>query len=126
MKKPVRIALVVVTWAVVTWLFRDRLLRIARPDQRPVPRIAAQHPTAPPVPATSATAAGSPSSGTVPGDDLTDIKGIGPVYSARLADAGIATFADLAEANAKQIADAIDAAESMIDDWIAQARNLGS
>ena len=40
-------------------------------------------------------------------DDLSKIKGIGPVYEKRLASAGIRTYADLAAAEPSAIGDAI-------------------
>ena len=61
------------------------------------------------------------------GDDLTEIKGIGPVFASRLATAGIGRFAILAAAEPKEVALAAGVREwqnADIDDWIAQARVL--
>ena len=40
---------------------------------------------------------------TLAADDLTEIKGIGPVFAERLRQAGITTFADVAQASADQL-----------------------
>lgn len=50
-------------------------------------------------------------------DDLTRLKGIGPVYQARLADQGITSFQDLAAADAASVAGAIDASVQQVEDW---------
>lgn len=58
-------------------------------------------------------------------DDLTIIKGIGPVFAKRLNEAGIATFADLAKASAdhlRQVTNASAVADP--EEWIAQARSM--
>jgi predicted flap endonuclease-1-like 5' DNA nuclease len=57
-------------------------------------------------------------------DDLTKVKGIGPVYAARLADAGVSTFADLAALDPVALAERIEAPPGRVEDWIAQARSL--
>ena len=54
------------------------------------------------------------------GDDLTDIKGVGPKYARQLSELGIATFADLAQADPTTLAAAFDA-RADVADWIAQA-----
>ena len=61
-------------------------------------------------------------------DDLKRIKGIGRVFEARLNQAGISTFADLAELTPEQIREIVSEGkvENMIEpeEWIAQARQL--
>lgn len=141
MKKFVRIALLVAAWAAVTWIYRDKLLPLPRPERGPAPHFrtgaAAVSGTRPasPSPATdrpdqtparppdSAPATSDPSPPS--GDDLTEILGIGPVYRNRLAGAGITTFADLVAADPVAVAAAIDVADSMVAGWIAQAREIG-
>ena len=63
-------------------------------------------------------------------DNLKRIKGIGPVFEARLNQAGIWTFADLAELTPEQIREIVSSgrAKNMIEpeEWIAQARQLAS
>jgi len=57
-----------------------------------------------------------------PGDESTDaIKGIGPTYSDRLAEAGIDTVADLADATPETVADAAKTGESKAMSWIDRA-----
>ena len=59
----------------------------------------------------------------VPRDDLTEIKGIGPVFARRLADAGITTFAALAKSPPDYLRDVTRATSvARPEDWIAQAR----
>jgi large subunit ribosomal protein L21 len=55
------------------------------------------------------------------GDDLKEIKGVGPKYSQQLADLGITSFASLAAANPETLAAAFDA-RAEVEDWIAQAK----
>ena len=54
-------------------------------------------------------------------DDLTEIKGIGPKYSARLNELGISTFASLAAADPETLAADFDP-RADVGDWIAQAQ----
>ena len=100
------------------WLLKDK---IAGPPPAPVassdvPRFRVA--PAPPVPEP----AGAPAPDE-PADELTDIRGIGPVYAARLAEIGITSFAGLAAAAAEDVAERIDAAPSQVEDWIGQARD---
>jgi len=89
--------------ATVVWLTRERLLPTPQLDDEPRP-----HYRATPTPA--------------PPDDLTQIKGIGPVYAARLNGAGIATLRSLAESDAAGTAAAIDVSAATIAGWIEQAK----
>jgi large subunit ribosomal protein L21 len=61
------------------------------------------------------------------GDDLTKIKGIGPVAAGQLNEQGITTYAQIAKLTAKEI-EKIDAAmpfsADQISDWRAQAKEL--
>ena len=58
-------------------------------------------------------------------DDLTRIKGIGPVSSKKLTDIGITTFAELAAADPATVAAQFDS-RANVADWIAQAKQLKS
>jgi polyhydroxyalkanoate synthase len=60
----------------------------------------------------------------VGGDDLTQIKGIGPTYAQRLKDAGLTTYTDIANATTDQLRDITRATRSDPADWISQARSL--
>ncbi len=59
-------------------------------------------------------------------DDLAEVRGIGPVYRARLAEAGITSFATLAAAAPAEVAAATGVPEERAADWIAQAAARGS
>lgn len=59
----------------------------------------------------------------VPSEAVDVIKGIGPTYAGRLSDAGIETVADLAAADAADVADRADVPESRLEDWIERAKN---
>ncbi|MFA9426521.1 class III poly(R)-hydroxyalkanoic acid synthase subunit PhaC [Natronorubrum sp. A-ect3] len=56
-------------------------------------------------------------------DDLTDLNGVGQAYADSLADAGIETFDQLAEADVADLASETGISPSRIEDWIGQARN---
>jgi predicted flap endonuclease-1-like 5' DNA nuclease len=58
-------------------------------------------------------------------DDLTRIKGIGPAYARRLAEAGINTYAGIALATPEMLREATNAlAGADVQGWIDQARSL--
>lgn len=57
-------------------------------------------------------------------DDLAVVSGIGPVFRARLVEAGITTFARLAAADPAAVADATGVTPRRAADWIAQATAL--
>ena len=60
---------------------------------------------------------------TMTADDLTEIKGIGPVFAERLHQAGITTFADVAKASADHLREVTHATSvANPDEWIAQAK----
>jgi predicted flap endonuclease-1-like 5' DNA nuclease len=56
--------------------------------------------------------------------DVTEVSGIGPAYAERLAAAGITTAAELAAADAGQLADQIDESEKRVAGWIEAATEL--
>ena len=58
-------------------------------------------------------------------DDLTEIKGIGPVSAKELETIGITTFAALATADQAVVAARFDS-RANVPDWIAQAQELNS
>ncbi len=59
-------------------------------------------------------------------DDLAAIRGIGPIYRSRLAEAGITSFGSLAAADPAEVAGATGVPEGRAADWIAQAGTLAS
>jgi predicted flap endonuclease-1-like 5' DNA nuclease len=80
---------------------------------------------APPEQSTVAAPAPTEHNGDHDHDDLTIIRGIGPVFQQRLFDAGIFTFRQLAEADAAQLDESgIQGVGVDLESWIAQAREL--
>jgi predicted flap endonuclease-1-like 5' DNA nuclease len=63
---------------------------------------------------------------TPPADDLTAVRGIGPVYAQRLAGLGITHLDDLASADAERLAEGLEISPATIADWQDQARELRS
>jgi predicted flap endonuclease-1-like 5' DNA nuclease len=100
--------------AAVVWLVKDRLLGPetvpVTPDEAPAFRVAPGPPTAP----------------RTAGDDLSKVKGIGPVYRARLEQAGIATFSALGSASAAEVASMAEVPAEKAADWIRQAADLAA
>jgi predicted flap endonuclease-1-like 5' DNA nuclease len=98
--------------AAVVWLVKDRLLGPEtvplQPEDAPAFRVAP----------------GPPSHPSVSDDDLSQVKGIGPVYRARLEQAGITTFSALALATTAEIASAAEIPADKAEDWIKQAAGL--
>lgn len=138
MKNYLRILVFLAIWAAITWRFRDHLLPVPKADQSPAPHFrtpeatkaaASLKPVADGADAQqSFTQTDQPAAtlAVVPptADDLTRVKGIGPVYSDRLEEIGIVRFSDLAAGDAASISKQIDVADSVVDDWIRQAANL--
>ena len=98
--------------AAVVWLVKDRLLGPEtvplRPEDAPAFRVAP----------------GPPARPSVSDDDLSEVTGIGPVYRARLEQAGITTFSALALATTAEIASAAEIPTEKAEDWIEQAGGL--
>jgi len=98
----------------VIWVMRDRFISLALPREPEAPAFrVAPHPTL----------GGAPSSQQ---DDLTIIKGIGPVYAARLEEAGITSLVGLGDADAKTLAAVINIPADRVGDWIKEAAFLSS
>jgi predicted flap endonuclease-1-like 5' DNA nuclease len=97
--------------AAVLWMLRDRLLK---PETTPVGVEDAPAFRVAPAPAPARADA----------DDLTEIKGIGPVYKARLAAGGFSRFDELAKASPGQIAEVADVTEARAAEWVEQAAKL--
>jgi predicted flap endonuclease-1-like 5' DNA nuclease len=55
------------------------------------------------------------------GGDLQDIKGIGPAYGDRLAEVGIESIAELADADHEAVADEADLAPGRVEQWVGRA-----
>ncbi|MGB5167282.1 MAG: helix-hairpin-helix domain-containing protein [Acidimicrobiia bacterium] len=105
LKQILRVGGVVVGLGAAVWALRDKLLPAPEIPAGPPPRFR----TTPP---SSASA-----------DDLTEVKGVGPVYAQRLVDAGITSFVMLANADVAAVAGAANVSESQAASWIGQAAN---
>jgi large subunit ribosomal protein L21 len=71
----------------------------------------------------SAAAAKRQAKATLAADDLTELKGIGPVFAQRLREAGITTFTDVAKATPDALREATQATGAADpEEWIAQAK----
>ena len=123
MKRIVRILAFAAGVAALIWAMRDRFISLALPrePQPPAFRHPEDHPNVPhrphqpphfqtEVPATDKKP-----------EDLKEIKGIGPVFAAGLAEMGITTFSDLSESGVAEVAAKLETAESRVADWIDQA-----
>lgn len=74
-------------------------------------------------PTTEKTADSEPEPTEVESEPVTEIKGIGPAYGDRLADAGVDSTLALAEGDAEDLAEQTDIAASRIEEWIDRANN---
>jgi predicted flap endonuclease-1-like 5' DNA nuclease len=98
LKNAIRMAGIVAGLAGAIWAVRDRML--------PAP----EAPTDTPPRFRTGTAAAQ--------DDLTEIKGIGPAFASRLADADIASFGALAKRDADAVAEAVNTTPETAQRWI--------
>lgn len=98
-KNLLRVAGVVAGLGAAAWALRDRMLPTPETQEGPPPKFR--------------TGGGS--------DDLTLIKGVGPVYRDRLTEFGVHSFAELAQATAPDIAEAAGVSESIAQGWVQAA-----
>ena len=98
----------------VIWVMRDRFISLALPREPEPPtfRVAPHPPPSEEEPSQKA--------------DLTIVKGVGPVYAARLEEAGITTLGGLGAADAETLAATIDVPVGRVSSWIEEASFLGS
>lgn len=110
MNKPIkqflRIGGVIVGLGAAVWALRDKLLPAPEIPDGPPPRFRTGESPAPST------------------DDLTMVKGIGPVYAERLTEAGITSFAALASADTTTVSEAAGISESTAASWMEQATSL--
>ena len=113
MKRGLRILGFLAGIGAIIWVMRDRFISLALPrePQPPTFRVAPHEPLAASPP---------------PADDLTIIKGIGPVYAARLQEAGVTTLRALAGAEAEVLAGRLGVPASRVGPWIEEAGFLSS
>lgn len=125
-KKLIRFAGIVAGIGAAVWLMKDRFLQIPdHGDGEISPFRAPATDGNGAQPGSTRVATAPPESAEVAGDedadDLTEIKGIGPVYSQRLIDFGITTFAALAAADATEVAEYLSLKTEQVQNWIEQA-----
>lgn len=104
LKQVLRVGGVVIGLGAAVWALRDKLLPAPGIPDEPPPRFRTNVPS--PV---------------VADDDLTKVKGIGPVYAERLVEAGITSFAELAKADVAAVAGTAGVSESTAGSWLEQA-----
>jgi predicted flap endonuclease-1-like 5' DNA nuclease len=107
LKTFLRIAGVIVGLGAAAWALRERLLPAPAVPEGPPPKFR-----------TSPT---KPSAGP---DDLTAVKGIGPVYAERLVAAGIDSFAGLTSAGAEAAGAAAGVSADTAEKWVKAAAEL--
>lgn len=113
MKKVFRFFGVLAGLGTVIWVMRDRFISLALPREPEPPTFrVAPHPPSEDEPS--------------PKDDLTIIKGVGPVYAARLEDAGVTGLAGLSAADGETLAKLIDVSTDRVNGWIEEATFLSS
>lgn len=114
MKRVLRIFGILAGLGTVIWVMRDRFISLALPRE--------------PEPPTFRVA--PPETGGVPpppeADDLTIIKGIGPVYEARLQEAGVTSLRALAGAQVEDLAARLGVPPGRVSTWIDEAGFLSS
>lgn len=128
--------------AAALWAVRDRLLPPPAIPETPPPRFRGEvtppaQPAAAPRSEEPAEAGGedqtrdraegdTPVAESPTPDDLTVVDGIGPVYAARLSDAGLLGLAALAAADPEQVASAAGVSPSVAAGWIDQAKAIAA
>jgi len=127
-KRLVRFAGIIAGIGAAIWLMKDRFLQIPEHGDGEispfrVPPTDGNGATSgatlvAPAPTTSAEVTDGEDADT---DDLTEINGIGPVYSQRLIDFGVTTFAALAAADAAAVAKQLNVRTDQVENWIEQA-----
>lgn len=123
----------------VIWAMRDRFVKVAIPREPQPPAFKAPSRIETPgaarttgettrgYPETATTSSSAPESPapTGPGEpDLTEVNGIGPVYAARLSEAGIDTIPALASSRPEKVAAAAEVPLSRAVGWIDAAKSL--
>lgn len=98
------------------WLMRDRLISLTAPREPEPPQFR-------PMPKQERVSTPAP---TPDGDDLKQIKGIGPVYEQALRAYGVRSFAELSQVDPSDLADQLGISESRIAGWAEQAAEFAS
>lgn len=114
--KLLRFAGIIALVTAIVWLTREHLLPTPQVSHEPPPH----YRSTPPPPEENAAPTEETPGGTP--DDLTAIKGIGPVFAAKFEEMGITSFGELAEQDPQTVADAIGTSTNTAHDWITQAQ----
>ena len=93
--------------AAVAYLTRERMLPRPEMSEEPPPKFRTGSEAAP--------------TEEPEGDDVTTVKGIGPTYATRLGEMGITTRAQLAAADAEEVAAAVGTNVATVKGWQADA-----
>ncbi len=109
MKRILRIFGVLAGLGTAIWLLRDRFVSLALPREPEPPAFRVAPHTPPP-----------------PAEDLTVVKGIGPVYEARLHEAGVSSLRDLASRDPEDLATRLGVPAARVAKWIEEASFLSS
>ncbi len=108
MKKfTILLALAIAAGAVIAYLTREQMLPTPETSHEPPPKL---RPAPTPEPAEAVDAPEST-------DDLTEVKGIGPTYAARLAAMSITTRAALATADPHEVAERVGTSPATVKAW---------
>lgn len=102
-----RIAGVAIGLGAAAWALRERLLPAPVIPEGPPPKFRT-----------------SPTNAAAGPDDLTAVKGIGPVYAERLVDAGYDSFAALVSAGADAVGNAAGVSADTAQKWVKSASEL--
>lgn len=112
MKKLAKILGILGGAGAVAWAMRDRITSIASPKEPETPNFRVVTPPSTPP-------ASAPST-----DQLVNVEGIGPIFAAKLVEAGITTPAELVTAGPSRIAEIVGLPESRVQGWIDHASAL--
>lgn len=129
MKRFARILGIIAGIGVIVWAVRDRFVSLTVPKEPEPPAFRTPPTPARPTPAEDpgAVAASGEPAGAPPvasADDLTEVKGIGPVFAGRLTEAGITSFAELAAASEEALTEILESRLGSIDSILEDARRL--
>lgn len=125
MKRFGRILAILGGIGVTIWAMRDRFISLTVPRE-PEPPSFRSPPSVPTVPPASpaGTEQQPVDSKSAEPDDLTDVRGIGPVFAQRLADAGITTFAQLAATGEEELRKVLGSRLGDVDGILEDSRRL--
>ncbi|GIU91776.1 MAG: hypothetical protein KatS3mg011_0682 [Acidimicrobiia bacterium] len=105
-RKVARLVGVVGGIVALIWAMRDRLVSIAAPREPQPPRFRVVPPPEP--------------------TELTEVKGVGPVFARRLREAGIATAHQLANTDAQRVAEILDVPIGRAEDIVREASAIAT